>query len=89
LCGGLIVERVHSDRTAEVIYIYGPSHPGARLAWKQQHRVGFLSKDGKLAFEDDQGSHFVFGLAGADSLGATFVSRSGQLSGLFQKFGHQ
>jgi hypothetical protein len=86
LCGGLIVEKVHSDGTAEVVYIYGPSQPGSKLAWKQQRRIGVLSNDGKLSFQDDQGGIFVFDLAGSGLLNGTFQSRSGHLSGSFQKF---
>jgi hypothetical protein len=84
LCGGLIVEKIASNGAAEVIYVYGPSRPGSQLAWKQQHRAGFLS-GGKLTFDDDQGSMFNFFHAGLDMLGATFASRSGQLSGSFEK----
>jgi len=52
LCGGLIVENLRTDGTAEVVYVYGPSQPGSRLAWKQQRRMGVI-KNGRLAFEDD------------------------------------
>jgi predicted aspartyl protease/uncharacterized protein YecT (DUF1311 family) len=85
LCGGLIVERVRPDGAAAVIYVYGPSRPGSRLAWKEQHRMAFLSHDGRLSFQDDQGSLFAFGLVGSDLLQATFESRSGRLSGSFQR----
>src|SRR5581483_1707967 len=69
LCGGLIVESLHGDGTAEVIYVYGPSQPESRLAWKQQRRIGVV-KEGRLTFEDDQGSLFVFEMIGPDNLDA-------------------
>jgi S1-C subfamily serine protease len=86
LCGGLIVEKVHSDGTAELIYVYGPTQPGSKLNWKQQRRTGVLSNEGKLSFQDEQGSTFVFDLVGSGTLNATFLSRSGRLGGSFQKF---
>jgi hypothetical protein len=85
LCGGLIVEKILSDGAAEIIYVYGPSRPGSRLPWREQHRTGFLSNDGKLSFQDDQGSTFAFDLAGSGLAPAIFESRSGRLSGAFQK----
>ena len=85
LCGGLIVEKIRDDRTAEIIYVYGPSKPGSRLTWKQQHRTGFLTNDGKLSFRDDQGSMFVFDIVGSDMLNATFSGGTGRLAGSFQK----
>jgi S1-C subfamily serine protease len=86
LCGGLIVEKVHSDGTAEVVYVYGPNQPGSKLAWKQQRRTGVLSNDGKLSFHDDQGGIFIFDSVGSGMLSGSFQSRSGHLSGSFQKF---
>jgi Trypsin-like peptidase domain len=85
LCGGLIVEKVRSDGTAELIYVYGPTQPGSKLAWKQQRRTGVLN-NGKLSFQDDQGSTFVFDLIGSGTLNGSFLSGSGRLSGSFQKF---
>jgi hypothetical protein len=84
LCAGLIVEKIDPDGAADIIYIYGPSRPGSRLAWKQQHRTGVLS-DGRLTFQDDQGSVFTFYGAGYNRLSATFVSGSGHLTALFQR----
>lgn len=85
LCGGLIVEKAQLGGAAEVIYVYGPSAPGSRLRWKKQHRMAFLTSGGELSFQDDQGSTFAFDLVGSDLLRATFQSRSGRLSGFFQK----
>lgn len=85
LCGGLIVEKARSGGAAEVIYVYGPSRPGSKLQWTEQHRIGFLSNDGKLSFQDDQGGIFAFDLSGSGPTQAKFLSRSGRLSGIFQK----
>lgn len=85
LCGGLIIEKVLPNGAAELIYVYGPGRPGGRFPWKEQQRTGFLSNDGKLSFQDDQGSLFAFDLAGSGLVQATFESRSGRLSGVFQK----
>ena len=86
LCGGLVIEKVHSDGTAEIVYVYGPSQVGSKIPWKEQHRTGILANDGKLSFQDDQGSIFVFDLMGSGLLSGTFQSRSGHLTGSFQKF---
>jgi hypothetical protein len=86
LCGGLIVEKVRSDGTADIIYVYGPSRPGSKLSWKQQRQTGELSKNGKLSFRDDQGSTFAFDLIGSGTLSAIFSGRSGRLNASFQKF---
>jgi hypothetical protein len=84
LCGGLIVEKVHSD-TADIIYVYGPSQPGSGLAWRQQRVTGLLNGDNRLSFTDDQGSTFVFDLMGPGALSGKFESKSGQLNASFQK----
>ena len=84
LCGGLIVEKVHSD-TADIIYVYGPSQPRSGLAWRQQRVTGLLNGDNRLSFTDDQGSTFVFDLAGPGALSGKFDSKSGQLNASFQK----
>jgi len=84
LCGGLIVEKIDPHGAADVIYVFGPSQSGSRFPWRQQQRIGTVS-DGKLRFEDDQGSTFTFYSGGYDQLNATFISRSGRLSGSFQK----
>jgi hypothetical protein len=70
--------------TADVIYVYGPNRPGTGLSWKQQHRVGLLS-DGVLSFQDDQGSTFRFRTGGPGELDAIFMSRTGRLTGTFQR----
>ena len=82
LCGGLIVEKIDPKGTAGLIYVYGPSQPGSKLAWKQQHRDGFL-RSGELSFQDDEGATFTFHHAGYETLDATFVSRSGRLTARF------
>ena len=79
------MENLRADETAEVIYVYGPSQPGSGLAWKQQRRTGMV-RNGRLTFEDDQGSMFVFELIGPDSLDAKFLGGSGKLTGSFQKY---
>jgi hypothetical protein len=86
LCGALIVEKVSLDGAADLIYVYGPSQPGSKLPWKQQRRTGIVTDPGRLSFQDDQGSTFIFNLLGSDMLNATFWSRSGRLSGSFRKF---
>ena len=85
LCGGLIVEKVRPNGTAEILYVYGPSQPGSKLAWKQQRRTGLLDEAGRLSFQDDQGSTFRFDLMGPSTLSASFLSGSGRLSGSFQR----
>jgi hypothetical protein len=88
LCGALIVQSIDPKGSADVIYVYGPNPPGSGLSWKQQRRLAMLS-DGVLSFQDDQGSTFRFYLGGPlgmpQELDATFASRSGQLTGTFQK----
>lgn len=88
LCGALIVQRIDPKGAADVIYVYGPRRPGSGLSWKQQRRVAALN-EGVLSFEDDQGSRFRFYLSGPlgmpPELNATFASRTGHLTGTFQK----
>lgn len=84
LCGALIVQGMDPHGTADVIYVYGPNRPGTGFPWKQQHRVGVLS-DGVLSFQDDQGSTFRFRTGGPDELDAIFMSRTGRLTGTFQR----
>ncbi len=84
LCGGLIVERIDPDGTADIIYIYAPSRPGSGLQWKQQHQAATIA-NGVLSFHDDQGSTFKFFLSNPGSLDASFISRTGRLTGMFAK----
>jgi hypothetical protein len=84
LCGGIIVENLRTDGIADIIYVYGPSQPGNRLAWRQQRRTGVV-RGGRLTFEDDQGSLFVFEAVGPDLLDAKFMGGSGKLTGSFQR----
>jgi hypothetical protein len=85
LCGGLIVEKVLTDGTAEVIYVYGPSRVNTAVNWKRQHLVGMIRSDGKLSFRDDQGSTFVFDMEGNRLLNAIFGGASGRLNGVFER----
>lgn len=84
LCGALIVQAIDPKGIADVIYVYGSTRPGSRIAWKQQRRVAALT-DGALSFQDDQSSTFRFRPGGPDELDAIFSSGSGHLSGAFQK----
>jgi hypothetical protein len=84
LCGALIVENIALSGAAEIIYVYGPSRPGSKVQWKQQHVTGFLS-NAHLSFQDDQGSAFSFYHSGSDTLDAMFAGQSGKLSGSFQQ----
>lgn len=84
LCGALIVRGISSDGSAEVIYVYGPTRPGTRFSWTQQHRVGQLTGD-TLSFSDNQGSTFRFSSAGSSALDASFTGGSGSLHGVFRK----
>jgi hypothetical protein len=86
LCGGLVVERIRTDGTVDLIYVYGPTQPGSKLTWKQQRRIGILDTAGRLSFQDDQGSIFRFDLLESSILSATFLSGSGQFNGSFKKF---
>ena len=85
MCGGLIVEKAQPGGSAQVIYVYGPTRPGSKFAWKQQHRTGFLSGSGKLSFEDGEGGSFAFNLADPDMVSAAFSNGSTRISGVFQK----
>jgi hypothetical protein len=85
LCGGLVVETVRSDGTADLVYIYGPGRSNSRVQGKQQRRTGHFDAGGTLTFQDDEGSNFAFELNGNTSLGAIFSGRSGHLTGVFGK----
>src|ERR1700736_692819 len=82
---GLVVEMVHLDGTADLVYVYGPSNPGSRVQGKQQRQTGRLDSNGALTFRDDEGSNFVFDLSRDGTLTAVFNGRSGRLSGVFGK----
>jgi Trypsin-like peptidase domain len=40
LCGGLVVEKVNLDGTAEILYVYGPSQPGSKIPWSSSVEPG-------------------------------------------------
>jgi Trypsin-like peptidase domain len=73
LCGALIVERVRSDGTAEIIYAYGRAGGLSH----QQRRPAIIDNGGTLRFQDDQGSNFVFTIKADDVLAAGFSGASG------------
>jgi hypothetical protein len=81
LCGALIVERVRSDGTAQIIYAYGSNRAGGPS--HQQRRAAIIDNDGTLRFQDDQGSVFVFKPKTGDVLAAAFSGASGRLGGYF------
>jgi hypothetical protein len=81
LCGALIVERVRSDGTAEIIYAYGSNRAGGPS--HQQRRAAMIDNGGTLRFQDDQGSMFVFKVKTDDVLAAAFSGASGRLGGYF------
>jgi PQQ-dependent catabolism-associated CXXCW motif protein len=85
MCGGLIVEQAQPGGSAKVIYVYGPSKPGSKFGWKEQHRTGRLSSNGRLSFEDEDGNAFAFNLADSSPVEATFSNGSTRISGVFQK----
>jgi hypothetical protein len=85
LCGALIVERVHRDGGADILYIYGPSRTGSLVTWKRQRVKGTIGNNGSLAFTDDQGGTFVFSVENQRTLNALFGGGSGRLTTSFQK----
>jgi hypothetical protein len=80
LCGGLVVEHVRSDGTAQALYVYGSN----RVAWKQQHVTGVIRGD-KFIFQDDQSSTFIFDMNSQRSLAAVFKGASGSLTAIFER----
>ena len=81
LCGALIIERVRSDGSAEIIYAYGSGNAGAPV--HQQRRAAVIDGGSRLRFQDDQGSNFVFTVKTDDVLNASFSGASGRLSANF------
>jgi hypothetical protein len=84
LCGALIVERVRSDGSAEVVYAYGVNRIGG--AGHQQRRQALIEGGNRLRFQDDQGSTFVFTVKSDDTLNATFTGASGHLTAYFGRW---
>jgi clan AA aspartic protease (TIGR02281 family) len=84
LCGGLVIQRVDQDGTADLIYVYGPTRASSRLSWTEQHRMGVLTGN-ILSFHDNQGSTFRFSSTGVGALDARFIGGSGDLRGTFEK----
>jgi hypothetical protein len=85
LCGGLVVENVRQDGTADVIYVYGPSTPTIPFPWKEQRRTGTIDKDGTLSFKDDKGNSFTFTRTPDSKLDARFTDGSANLKAVFSK----
>jgi hypothetical protein len=75
ICGGLIVSRIESGRTADVVYIYGPL-PGEKFPWKAQHLAAMISAS-NLTFEDEEGGSFVFNQTYDNTLHGLFSGRDG------------
>jgi hypothetical protein len=75
VCGGLIVRRVESDGTADLVYIYGPL-PGEKFLWKAQHPAAMISAS-NLSFEDEEGGGFVFNQTYDNTLHGLFNGREG------------
>ena len=85
ICGSLIVERVQSDGTAQITYVYGPNGPGANFPWDAQRQPATI-ENGQLSFQDKDGGHFSFVLTDNNTLFARFVSAKGaKLSTVFKK----
>ena len=84
LCGALIVERVRPDGSADVIYAYGSNRAGG--ASHQQRRPALIDAAGRLRFQDDQGSTFVFTRRSDDLLNASFSGASGRLTTSFGRY---
>jgi hypothetical protein len=75
VCGGLIVSRVKSDGTAEVVYIYGPL-PEEKFPWKAQYAAAMISAS-NLTFTDEEGGSFVFSQTDGKTLHGFFTGREG------------
>jgi hypothetical protein len=80
LCGGLIVERIRPDGSAQALYVYG----SGKMGWKQQHVTGSIQA-GRFTFQDDQASTFSFDMKSETYLGAIFRGASGSLIATFEK----
>jgi hypothetical protein len=81
LCGALIVESIRSNGAAAVIYAYGSNRAGGPS--HQEHRAALIDAGGRLRFQDDQGSTFVFAPQADNVLSASFNGASGRLSAAF------
>lgn len=75
VCGGLIVRRVESDGSADIVYIYGPL-PGEKFLWKAQHPAATISAR-KLTFEDEEEGSFVFNQTYDNTLHGLFTGKEG------------
>jgi hypothetical protein len=80
LCGGLIVEKIRPDGSAQALYVYG----SGKIGWKQQHVTGSIQA-GRFTFQDDQASSFSFDMKSETYLGAIFRGASGRLIATFEK----
>jgi gag-polyprotein putative aspartyl protease len=80
LCGGLIVERIRPDGSAQAVYAYG----SGKMAWRQQQVTGSIQA-GRFTFQDDQASTFSFDMKFETQLGAVFKGASGRLIATFEK----
>lgn len=85
LCGAMVISKIETDGTADILYVYGPTGPGTRLTWRQQHVSAVIQPDGKLVFRDDQGSAFTFEMENPSLLNAFFGGAAGRLTAQFSK----
>ncbi|MBV9859129.1 MAG: retroviral-like aspartic protease family protein [Alphaproteobacteria bacterium] len=86
ICGSLVVQRIGTDGTADIVYVYGPSSPARPFPWKKQRAVGAILPDGRLSFQDEQGSRFTFSIEAPGILGGLFWGGKGRLSSSFRRY---
>ena len=84
ICGGLIIQQVNNDGTAEAIYVFGPSSSTSSFPWKEQNVLAHVA-DGEISFVDEQGNKFMFDSVGSGLLTGAFLSPSGRLYSSFGK----
>jgi hypothetical protein len=84
-CGGLIVERIKSDGSAQIFY--DRVHPGSTTPWKKREITASISADGKLLFTDPSNEgKYSFTIEHDGGLDATVHDQSGApIKGLFRR----